>query len=80
MRRRKSLIVSGEKSQVLGLLRCRCLIDETRLEQRQKSHPKLTRCRVTKIRCSRQKTDKHFICNGNWWRARQDSNPRPPGS
>ena len=80
MRHYKSLIVSGEKGQVLGRFECNYLIDEARVSAPAGSHPKLTRYRVTKIRCSRRKTDKHLICNVNSWRARQDLNPRPPGS
>jgi hypothetical protein len=34
----------------------------------------------TKIRRSRQFRRNLLMCKTNWWRARQESNPRPPGS
>ena len=45
-----------------------------------KSHAILTQSRVTKIRRSRCSDRNLPISTMNWWRARQDLNPRPPGS
>src|SRR5437870_13455957 len=78
MRRVKPLMASRDKTQQSGFFDRRRLSDAAGVSAQPKSHPNLTRYRVTKIRCSRRKTDKHLICNVNSWRARQDLNPRPP--
>ena len=80
MRRAKPLMASRDKTQQSGVLRSQAIDEAADVSAPSKSHPNLTRYRVTKIRCLRRKTDKHLICNANWWRARQDLNPRPPGS
>ena len=80
MERRNPLIVVRDKDQEVGFFRRNFLIrnamEEDVQEKSRESHANL---RDKKRRSGRNRPNL-LICNTNWWRARQDSNPRPPGS
>jgi hypothetical protein len=80
MERRNPLIVVHDKNQEVGFFGRNFLIRNAMEEDMQEKSRESHAIARDKNRRSGRNRPNLLICNTKMWRARQDSNPRPPGS